>query len=82
MFESKREKLIERGNVYENPLKDGFLPRFNGRGFSDQVDVPQALHDIVMTELLNEAKNKYGEHFSDIAFKGIEEDLLITIFTK
>lgn len=82
LFERKKEKLIERGNVYENPLKDGFLPRFNGRGFSDQVDVPQDLHDIVMNELLNEAKSKYGEEFSNIAFKGIEEDLLITIFTK
>lgn len=37
MFKDKTEILIERGNTYEIPLKDGFLPRFTGRGFSDKV---------------------------------------------
>lgn len=82
MFERKTEKLIERGNAYEIPLKDGFLPRFMGRGFSDQVDVPKHLHEKVMAELLNEIKTKHGNDFANESYKGLEEDLLITIYRK
>jgi ubiquinone/menaquinone biosynthesis C-methylase UbiE len=82
MFKGKTEILLERGNTYEIPLKDGFLPRFTGRGFSDQVDVPEELHDHIISDLLCEFKIKYGNHFSDITFKGIDDDLLITVYRK
>ncbi len=35
LFADRSEMRIERGNRYEIPLKDGFLPRFAGRGFSE-----------------------------------------------
>lgn len=82
LFASKREKMIERGNYYEIALKDGFLPRFCNRGFSDQVDVPVELHDSVIAELLAESKDRFGEGFADILYKGVEDDLLITAYTK
>lgn len=82
LFESKMEKLIKRGNIFEIPLKDGFLPRFCGRGFSDQVNIPQDLHNETIKKMLNKVKQKYGDNFADICFKGREDDLLITIYTK
>lgn len=82
LFEKKTSKLIERGNVYEIPLKDGFLLRFIGRGFSDQVNVPKDLHEEVINNLINEFKQKYGDNFMDIVYKGIEDDILVTIYTK
>lgn len=81
-FSSKTEKIIRREKEYEIPIKDGFLPRFCGRGFSDQVDVPKELHESVITGLLSSFREKYGENFADITFKGIEDDLLITSYIK
>ncbi len=47
IFADKKVEVIERGNLYEMSLKDGSLPRFSVRGFSDQVDVPE--DDLVIT---------------------------------
>ncbi|MDE7298162.1 MAG: class I SAM-dependent methyltransferase [Lachnospiraceae bacterium] len=82
LFATRTERIIERGNLYEVALKDGFLPRFCSRGFSDQVDVPQKLHDEVIAQLLTEFRDRFGEDFADICFKGMEDDLVITIYTK
>ena len=82
LFKSKETILIEREKEYEIPLKDGFLPRFLSRGFSDQVEVPKELHDKVTGELLEQLKERHGENFTDISFKGIEEDILLTIYKK
>ncbi len=82
LFEKKTTKLIKRGIAYEISLKDGFLARFIERGFSDQVNVPKDLHDEVISNLLNEFEQKYGGDFYGITYKGIEEDILLTIYTK
>ena len=73
---------IERGQYYEIPLKDGFLPRFLSRGFSDQVAVPEDKHKLVTERLLKELKETYGEHFDEVVFKGNEEDILLTVYRK
>lgn len=82
LFNRRTEKIIEQNQLYEISLKDGFLPRFMSRGFSDQVDVPNELHDKVTAELLQTFKAKYGESFTDIALKGIEDDIVITMYYK
>lgn len=82
LFKSKTEKIIEQGNLYETAMKDGFLPRFCNRGFSDQVDVPQELHNQVIADLLTEFRDRFGEEFADICYKGIEDDLVIIVYTK
>ncbi len=82
LFERKVEKTIQRNAIYQIPLKNGFLPRLISRGFSDQVDVPKGLHDEVIAEILKIFKNKYGEDFTEIALKGIEQDIVITVFYK
>lgn len=81
-FSKMSKKIIERNRFYEIPLKDGFLPRFLARGFSDQVDVPKNVHDAVIQELLQDFKEKYGEDYTNISFKGMEEDIIITIYYK
>lgn len=73
---------IERGQYFETPLKDGFLPRFLSRGFSDQVAVPEDKHELVMEKLFKEFKEKYGENFDEVVFRGNEEDIMLTIYRK
>ncbi|MBQ7926217.1 MAG: class I SAM-dependent methyltransferase [Lachnospiraceae bacterium] len=82
VFTNKENVYIERGQYYEMPLKEGFLPRFLARGFSEQVLVPVEKHKIVMQKLIAEFKEKYGEGFDDIVFKGNEEDILLTVYRK
>lgn len=82
VFSKKSEKIIERNKLYEIPLKDGFLPRFLARGFSDQVDIPKNVHDAIIQELLQDFKEKYGEDFANISLKGMEENIAVTIYYK
>lgn len=82
VFSSMESIHVKRGNYYEIALKDGFLPRFLARGFSDQIAVPEDKHKIVTEVILKEMKEKYGVDFDEIYFKGNEEDILITIYRK
>ncbi|MBR3824739.1 MAG: class I SAM-dependent methyltransferase [Lachnospiraceae bacterium] len=82
VFDSKEQIHIERGQYFETSLRDGFLPRFLSRGFSDQIAVPEDKHRLVMERLLQSYKERYGENFDEIAFKGNEEDILLTIYRK
>lgn len=82
LFAHNTKKIFERGNLYETTIKNGFLPRFCSRGFSAQTSVPQELHDQVLAELLPEFKEKFGDDFADTCFRGVEDDMVITIYTK
>ena len=82
IFDSFETKNITRGNVYKTSLKDGFIPRFVSRGFSDQVNVPQDMHQKTIDILLDRFAGIYGENFADIAYTGIEDDILITVYKK
>lgn len=82
LFAHNTKKTFERGNLYETTIKNGFLPRFCSRGFSAQTSVPQELHDQVLAELLPEFKEKFGDDFADTCFRGVEDDMVITIYTK
>lgn len=82
LFSQKREKVIKRGKLYETALKDGFLPRYCSRGFSAQANVPQKLHDDVIAEVLAELRDGFGDDFADVCFRGVEDDLVITVYTK
>lgn len=82
LFSKKAEKLIRRDGTYEILLRDGFLPRFCGRGFSDQTDVPRHIHDEIISRLMEEFQEKYGDDFTAAPFYGNYDDILITIYTK
>jgi len=82
VFASSGTIHIGRGQYYEISLKDGFLPRFLSRGFSDQVAVPEDKHKLVTESLLKELKETYGEYFDEVVFKGNEEDILLTVYRK
>jgi len=82
MFDKKTSKLIKRGSMYEISLEDGFLARFISKGFSDQVEVPDDLHDEVIRSLLDEFEQKYGDDLYGITYKGVEDDILLTIYIK
>lgn len=82
IFQSKTEKIIERNQPYEISLDEGFLPRLMGKGFSDQVSVPNDIHQESVEKVLNQAKEKFGVDFGKVTFKGIEDNLIVTIFIK
>lgn len=82
LFRTKAEKRILRSGTYELPLCDAFLPRFCGRGFSDQTDVPKGVHDEVVAQLMEEFRKKYGDDYAATPFRGIYDDIMITIYTK
>ena len=82
IFADFETRKISRGNTYKISLKDGFLPRFISRGFSDQVSVPQDIHHKTIDFLLEKFAGIYGSNFADIEFVGIEDDLLITVYKR
>jgi ubiquinone/menaquinone biosynthesis C-methylase UbiE len=82
LFSFKEQSIISVNKEYQNRIKDGFLPRFQGRGFSDQVNVPSDLHDEIMVNVLEQIEKKYGKDFNEVAFYGIEPDIEITIYRK
>lgn len=82
VFSGRTEKIIERTAMCEIPLKTGFLPRFIGRGFSDQINVPKELHEKVSADLLLLFEEKYGKDFGDISWKGVEQNIALTVFYK
>ena len=82
LFSSVETIVIKRGNTYSIPMKEGFLPRFVGRGFSDQVDVPSEIHKKIVDDLLRRFAEAYGDDFADVSYQGIEDDLVITKYRK
>lgn len=82
MFKSVETKYIKRGIPYFNRLIDTFLPRFLGKGFSDQSGVPDNLHKSVCDKVVADARNKYGELFDTVGYHGFEDDILITSYVK
>ena len=82
LFESKEEIILPVQNEYSHKLKDVFLPRFMGRGFSDQVDVPIELHNDIVYKVIEQMKNKYRESFDEVAIHGVESDIVMTIYRK
>jgi ubiquinone/menaquinone biosynthesis C-methylase UbiE len=82
LFSKKEEILLPMQKAFSIKMKDGFLPRFLGRGFSDQVEVPLDLHKTVSNIVLDEMMNKYGNDFSDNAFHGVQTDIIMTVYKK
>ena len=82
LFTDVREEVVAHGNKVEMSLRDGFLPRFLARGFFDQVDVSQDVHDEVTTQLLKQVKARYGDNFADVPYIGDEGDIVVTSYVK
>ena len=82
MFREVEIKVIERGMPYAERLVDVFLPRFEGRGFSDQVDVPPEIHKAVSDKVIASVREKYGKTFDNIMYHVIEEDICIYRYKK
>lgn len=82
IFDSRDTLLIENNKEYSIMMKDGFLPRFFSKGFSDQVEVPEDIHNQIITQLFASFKEIYGDDFDSIPCVGIETDILLTIYIK
>ena len=82
IFKEKEEIVLPVQMEFSNKIEDGFLPRWMSRGFSDQVDVPIDLHIIAISQTTKDIKQKYGNDFREITFKGTEPDIVMTIYRK
>ena len=82
MFGAVETRVIECGTPYFNRLVDIWLPRFAGRGFSDQVDVPPEVHKEVCDKVVTDFRARYGELFDTIGYHGVEDDIVITSYVK
>ena len=82
LFESSETRVIRHRGRYEAKLSDGFLPRFLGRGFSDQTDVPKEAHEVVTELLMKDFRGRYGEDFDSVAYIGRYSDILMTVYRK
>ena len=82
LFRDVETKRIERNKPYFNRLKDIWLPRFLGRGFSDQVDVPPEVHKEVCDKVISECRSQYGTLFDTIGYHGVEDAMVITSYVK
>ncbi len=82
LFRDVETKRIERNKPYFNRLADMWLPRFLGKGFSDQVDVPADLHKEVCDRIVADFRARYGEAFDSIGYHGVEDDMIIKCYVK
>ena len=82
LFHSKEEIVVPVQMTYCNKLQEGFLPRFLGRGFSDQIDVPLELHNEVASIVIEKIKQMYGAGFGELEFHGVEPDVVMTVYRK
>jgi len=82
LFSSKSEVIIPFNTEYCDKLKDGFLTRLAGRGFSDQVNVPADLHEKVLADVLEQVAQKHGADFGELEFRDVEADIIMTIYRK
>lgn len=82
LFSACSQTIIPQSGIRETTIKDGFLPRFAARGFSDQVHVPTVLHDVVLKDVLDQCRCRYGSDFERVACKELECDIIITQYVK
>ena len=84
LFSNKNVRIIKgEGKYTECTLDDFFIPRMCGRGFSDQVDVPQGMHEVAFHKVLEEARTMYGEHFGQETYRGYSgNDIRMTLYIK
>ena|GEM_PF-1615913 len=74
---------VNAGTEYDNSLYNRIVNRMYRRYcFSDQSCVPVELHGEVIECLIAGFRQRYGDSFSGIAYKGVESDLTITIYEK
>ncbi len=66
----------------ETTMADGYLRRLGGKGFSDQQSVPDALHERIFSQVVEEFAAAYGPDFDSVTFRGVTGDLLLRVFTK
>jgi len=82
IFASRDEVIIPWGVERVETLKDGFLARFSGKGFSDQVDIPKNLHSEALVKTLEIAQREYGSDFGKMEVRWTEPDIKLTIYRK
>lgn len=82
LFASRETQVIQHRGKYETKLSDGFLPRFLGRGFSDQTDVPKEVHEAVTELLMKDFRVRYGGDFVFVPYVGQYSDILLTVYRK
>jgi len=82
LFASREEIVIPWEHERVEKLKDGFLARFSGKGFSDQVDVPVLLHKDALEKTLELTRVEYGDDYGETEVYWVEPDIKLTLYRK
>lgn len=82
LFSQVREEVIELPHIKISLPFSVFYNRMKGRGFSDQVAVPDDIHKTVFDKVDMEMRRIYGADYIDIDFLSYQVDVLMTIFIK
>ncbi len=82
LFRSKEEILLPVREEVCNKLSDAFLPRFLGKGFSDQTAVPDDLHRAAALQAIGIVRRQIGDGFDDLSFRDTVPDIALTVYKK
>ena len=82
LFTEKEVFSVPINNKLQHALKDGFLCRMGGKGFSDQSDVPRDIHKAVFDRVMVEFAEKYGEDAVNTVYTGYENDVEVVVYLK
>ena len=81
-FDNKQIYTISANLKVSDTFKNLFLNRMNGKGFSDQSDVPENIHKEVFHKVMSEFTDKFGASAVDTVFTGYKNDIEISVYSK
>jgi Methylase involved in ubiquinone/menaquinone biosynthesis len=82
LFSGKETIVIPIENKMRYTLKDSFIYRMSGKGYSDQSDVPNDIHKVVFDRVMAEYEDKYGKEAANTNYTGYEDDREMTVYVK
>ena len=82
LFHDKKTYTISANRKIADSFQQLFLKRMSGKGFSDQSDVPQDIHQKVFHKVMDEFTDKFGQNAVNTMFTGYENNFEISVYTK
>lgn len=82
LFESKETFIIPMSDKIQYTFNNTFLRRMQGKGYSDQSDVPLDIHKSVFDRVMTEFTEKYGKNAVNTVYTGYQNDVEITVYIK
>jgi len=82
IFDSKKIYTVPIDSKTRNILKDSYLYRMRGKGYSNQSAVPRDIHEDAFRRVMAEFTELYGAEAPDTGYTEYENDVEITVYIK